>query len=128
VARGKSPQPSRERRRSLDRASADELENTRIIDGERAHRIGDYPNRRGNFTDWDQVKDVPGIDDGIVARLLSLFSRPTTRQSRRASGPTLRLPSANGRARQPLRRQANVGSNDHRRTRLQRRAKMCNNV
>jgi competence ComEA-like helix-hairpin-helix protein len=54
---------------SLNRASAEELEQTHMIDGERAQRIVAYRNEHGEFRDWQEVKEVLGIDDGIVRRL-----------------------------------------------------------
>jgi DNA uptake protein ComE-like DNA-binding protein len=53
----------------LNRASADELEKTNMIDGERAERLVAFRNTHGPFADWQQVKNVSGFDDGLVARL-----------------------------------------------------------
>jgi len=54
---------------SLNTASAVDLEQTHMIDGGRARRLIDYPERHGRFSSSDEVKKMTGFEDGLVERL-----------------------------------------------------------
>ena len=53
----------------LNRASAEELEQTHMIDGERAQRLVEFREEHGDFTEWEQIKAVSGFEEGLVERL-----------------------------------------------------------
>ena len=54
---------------NINKASAQELENTFQLDGTRARYLEDYRSKHGEFASWDQVKQVPSFDDGMINNL-----------------------------------------------------------
>ncbi len=77
----------------INRASAEELERTFEVDGERARYIIDKRNQMGGFDSWEQIKElVPNIDEKMVENLraagLTLGSRSDQRTHGDARGMT----------------------------------------
>lgn len=54
----------------INKASAEELERTFEVDGQRARYIIDKRNQVGGFENWEQIKEiVPSIDEKMVENL-----------------------------------------------------------
>src|SRR5438270_12750544 len=53
----------------INKASAQDLENTLQLDGTRARYLEEYRNRIGEFTSWEQIRAVPSFDDGMIKNL-----------------------------------------------------------
>ncbi|HET8581292.1 MAG TPA: helix-hairpin-helix domain-containing protein [Candidatus Paceibacterota bacterium] len=50
----------------LNSATVEDLEGIQGIGHDRAEDIINYRDEHGPFTDWDDVKEVPGFDEGMI--------------------------------------------------------------
>jgi competence protein ComEA len=86
---------SAEHSMNLNQASADDLVRAAQIDDTRAKYLVEYRTKVGRFTSWEEVKNVPSFEEGMIERLrLAGFSlEGTSPEEERAPAERAREPS-----------------------------------